>query len=198
MRIIGFSLILLGFFLLFHPQFEKKVADSEQTKLIETFENLGNPMLDEEIPHSTPVIVKEKDQSFVEGINGIIRIPKIELEMVIFEDADQDSLRKGIGMIQANKELGVNNVGLAGHRSTTYGKQFNRLDELGMNDIVEVQLQSSTYKFKVIKTFVVDQTEVEVLNDQSEPLLTLVTCTPIGKRHPTDRLIVQAKLINNG
>lgn len=37
-------------------------------------------------------------------------------------------------MIEPEKEFGINNVGLAGHRAITHGKQFNRLDELAPND----------------------------------------------------------------
>ena len=47
------------------------------------------------------------------------------------------------------------------------------------------------YRFVIVKTFVVDRTQVEVLDDQAEPLLTLVTCTPVGAKNPRERLIVQ-------
>ena len=199
MRIlISVCFLLLGSFLLFYPQVEKRVSDSKQEQLIEAFENLGNTSIDEETesPLEVQANADEGQLARLNGARGIVRIPKIDLEMLIFDGSSESSLTKGIGMIEPKKEFGVNNVGLAGHRSTTKGKQFNRLDELSLRDIVEVKTEEGTYEYEVIQTFVVDQKEVEVLEDTKEPLLTLVTCTPLGKRNPTDRLIVQAKLKN--
>ena len=199
MRIlISVCFLLLGSFLLFYPQVEKRVSDSKQEQLIEAFENLGNTSIDEETesPLEVQANADEGQLARLNGARGIVRIPKIDLEMLIFDGSSESSLTKGIGMIEPKKEFGVNNVGLAGHRSTTKGKQFNRLDELSLRDIVEVKTEEGTYEYEVIQTFVVDQKEVEVLEDRKEPLLTLVTCTPLGKRNPTDRLIVQAKLKN--
>lgn len=92
------------------------------------------------------------------------------------------------------KKFSVNNVGIAGHRSLAHGKHFNRLGELAVNDEIEIMTKDGTLEFVVADTFIVDQKEVDVLNDKDEPLITLVTCTPIGKKNPTDRLIVQGKL----
>lgn len=195
-RIISICFILLGFYLLFYPQIEKKFFNAKQQHLIEAFENLGNTSFYQEV--AQPIEVKanpdEEELRLLDGARGIIRIPEIDLEMMIFDGATPSSLTKGIGMIEPDKEFGTRNIGLAGHRSTTPGKQFNRLDELALHDIVEIQTKASHYEFEIVRTFVVDQTEIEVLKDGQEPLLTLVTCTPLGKKNPTDRLIVQAKL----
>ncbi|WP_144512803.1 class D sortase [Bacillus sp. FJAT-22090] len=197
-RIISIGFLLLGFFLLFYPQIEKKLYDTKQEQLIEAFENLGETIPYEEAvsPVEVQANAGDKELSLLNGARGIIRIPKIDLEMMIFEGATPNSLTKGIGMIEPDKQFGVNNIGLAGHRATTTGKQFNRLDELIPHDIVEVQTEAATYEFEIVQTFVVDRTEIEVLQDGQEPLLTLVTCTPLGKKNPTDRLIVQAILKN--
>lgn len=196
-RIVGIVFLLLGFFLLFYSQIEKKVSDNRQARLVEAFENLGNTNTYEEAVSPTEVQDSTDEEKLIllDGARGIVEIPKIDLEMVIFEGASENSLKKGIGMIEPDKEFGVNNVGLAGHRATTRGKQFNRLDELVPGDQVEVQTEVGTYDYEVVRTFVVDRTAIEVLQDGQDPLLTLVTCTPLGKKNPTDRLIVQAKLI---
>lgn len=181
---------------LFYPKIEKKVSDAKQKKLIETFRQLGNTRAHLEISPTTEVQVNhaQNQMGLLDGARGIIRIPKIDLEMLIFEGANETSLRNGVGMIEPEKRFGINNIGLAGHRAITYGKQFNRLDELVPND--EIKIKTSTYEFVVVQTFVVDRSEVEVLTDKKEPFLTLVTCTPTGKKNPKDRLIVQAKLVH--
>ena len=197
-RIISICFLLLGFYLLVYPQIEKKLFDTEQQQIIEAFENLGDASSYEETAWSIEVQAStDADElGLLDGARGIIRIPKIDLEMMIFDGATPSSLTKGIGMIEPDKQFGIHNIGLAGHRSITHGKQFNRLDELALHDIVEIQTESRNYEFEIVRTFVVDQTEIKVLKDGQEPLLTLVTCTPLGKKNPTDRLIVQAKLKN--
>ena len=196
-RAISVVFLLLGFFFLFHSKLEKLFLDHHQEELIEAFESLGSTSASGQAILASEVQISDREGklSLLNGARGILRIPKIDFEMVIFDGTSEDVLGKGIGMIEPHKEIGINNVGLAGHRSTTFGKQFNRLDELEHHDILEVKTEEATYEFEVVKTFIVDRTEVEVLEDANAPLLTLVTCTPAGVKNPTDRLIVQAKLI---
>lgn len=201
MRIVwSLAFVIAGLFLLFYPQIEKGFSDAKQDKLIEAFEQLGNT--GENVETTSPIEVQlDKDHgqlALLDGARGVIRIPKIDLEMLIFEGSNEASLSKGVGMIEPEKEFGINNVGLAGHRAITHGKQFNRLDELAPNDEIEVKTKTGIYEFVIVQTFVVDRTNVKVLTDKKEQFLTLVTCTPIGKKNPTDRLIVQAKLKHKG
>ena len=192
---IGF--ILIGILLLSYPQIEKRASDAKQQQLIEAFEQLGTISEQVEAIPTTEVasIPPPPEQlALLDGARGVIRIPKIDLQMMIFEGSDEAALSKGVGMIEKEKQFGKNNVGLAGHRAIAYGKQFNRLDELAPSDEIEIKTKTDTYEFVVVETFVVNRTEVEVLSDKKEPLLTLVTCTPVGSKDPVDRLIVQAKL----
>lgn len=203
-KIAGILLIVVGFAVVFFPQLEKQFYNREQRQLIATFEQLGNTeQIELASIHSeeTPT-VKKNTQSINEPSNpldnarGIIHIDKIDLEMVIFDGTSPEALGKGIGMIEPKKKIGVNNIGLAGHRAVAKGKQFNRLGELTVNDEIRVTTEDGTYDFVIVDSFVVHQSEVSVLDDQDEPLLTLVTCTPLGTANPPDRLIVQAALVN--
>ncbi|MGZ0051550.1 class D sortase [Brevibacillus gelatini] len=197
MRLLfGIGFILAGLAFLFYPQWEKKVYEQKQQQLIDAFELLAseNEYLATEKAAQTHTAQTAVPTAMLEGAIGVIRIPKIDLEMMIFAGANEAVLSKGAGMIEPEKEFGKNNVGLAGHRGATRGKQFNRLDELVPNDAIEIQTKTANYEFIVMDTFVVDRNQVEVLADQREPLLTLVTCTPVGAKNPTKRLIVQARL----
>ncbi|CEH31233.1 class D sortase [Aneurinibacillus migulanus] len=195
---VGF--LITGLVLLFYPQIEKEISDAKQKKLIEAFEQLGNTSAHLETAPVTEIQANQaQDQmELLDGARGVIRIPKIDLKLLIFEGSGEASLRKGIGMIEPEKEFGINNVGLAGHRAIAHGRLFNRLDELVPNDEIEVKTKTGVYEFVIAQTFVVDRSEVGVLTDKKEPFLTLVTCTPIGKKNPTDRLIVQARLKSKG
>ncbi|WP_048601379.1 class D sortase [Rubeoparvulum massiliense] len=211
MRLVwGICSILIGLVFILYPQIEKVALDAEQKALIEAFEGLGT--INDAMESTLPQLPQLNDQqqlnyppqqqefshadelALLDGVKGVIRIPKIDAALPIFDGAGEASLRKGVGIIESEKEFGVHNVGLAGHRAIAYGKQFNRLDELMPDDEIEVQTRTHIYQFTVVQSFVVDRTEVGVLADQEEPLITLVTCTPIGVENPTDRLIIQARL----
>jgi sortase A len=191
----GAGSVFLGLGLVLYPQIEKMLLDSKQKKLIAAFEMIGEK-------NSTTITSSTagggKDTSLEDGIRGVILIPRIDAAIPIFEGADEKSLSLGVSMIEPEKQFGVHNVGIAGHRAFAYGKQFNRLDELSVNDEIEIKTQQGNYKFVVDQTLIVDRTEVEVLRDKSNPYITLVTCTPIGEENPKKRLIVQAKLKVNG
>lgn len=187
------AFIMVGFFLLLYPQIEKRISENKEQELIEAFEQIA--YIEEPVINTS---TKETSKDRLDDVRGVIRIPKIDLEMPIIDGATHTALNKGVGMIEPEKEFGINNIGLAGHRSATYGKQFNRLDELSPNDEIQVKTKKGSYTFVISKTFVVHRTEVEVIADKHEPLVTLVTCTPIGEEDPIDRLIVQAKLKSKG
>lgn len=193
--LLSAGFILAGLFLLFYPQWETAVSAQKQEQLIVAFEQLSNvsEQIETAASEDPPAPQIQEPLAMLEGARGVIRIPKIDLKMMIFEGADKHALSKGVGLVEPDKEFGVNNVGLAGHRGITHGKQFNRLDELAPNDEIEIKTKTATYQFVVVKAFVVDRTQVEVLEDQKKPLITLVTCTPVGAKDPKDRLIVQAE-----
>lgn len=190
--VVGIGFVIVGLLLLFYPQIERVVSSAEQKQLIDAFEQLGTLELDELIAENE--IEQLEERPILKDARGIIRIPTIDAELMIFESILETALSRGVGMIEPDKEIGKNNVGLAGHRAIAHGKLFNRLDELKENDTLFVQTKTNSYEFTVVETFVVDRTEIDVLQDKPEPYLTLVTCTPVGAKLPTDRLIVQAKL----
>jgi len=209
-RVVGLLVLLAGIALVFYPQIEKMFYDHEQQALIDSFEQLGDTELLQHLSTDAEGVIQtddvlnveksiasddgKKDKQMLEGAQAILRIDSIDLEMIVFNGATANNLSKGAGIVEPKKKFGVNNVGLAGHRALVKGKQFNRLDELEPNDIIEVTTQDGVLKYEVTRNFVVPKTQVSVLNDTGTPLITLITCTPVGKSNPPDRLIVQAQL----
>lgn len=195
-------LIICGLAIVSYPEFEKRIHQNDQQKLVESFEQLGNTDELERLSTNYENVIQVEeftkstdDQNpLLDGARGILSIDKIDLEMVVFEGTSATELTKGIGMIEPDKKFGVNNIGLAGHRAVAKGKQFNRLGELEVDDEIQVTTTDGIMDFVIVDSFVVHQSEVSVLDDSAEPLITLVTCTPLGSRNPPDRLIVQARL----
>jgi sortase A len=187
--LLGLSFLLVGIFFILQPKIEKNALEKEQKELIKVFEKIAYAN-----PDTSQAEVNKK--SPLTGARGILSIPKIDLEILVFEGTNAGSLKKGAGLIQPEKKIGVQNIGIAGHRGAQYGKQFNRLDELGINDEISFVQNAHRYTFIVTDIFVVDRTQVDVLSEKGEPYLTLVTCTPVGIENPRQRLIVQAVLQN--
>ncbi len=123
---------------------------------------------------------------------GVLRIEKIGLKMPIVNGTSKNSLRVGAGHLIGTSPLGeVGNAALAAHRSHTYGRFFNRLDEIEIGDVIWVETSKGAYKYTVYKILVVEPEDTSVLRrNNRDNVLTLITCDPIITA--THRLIVHA------
>jgi LPXTG-site transpeptidase (sortase) family protein len=86
-----------------------------------------------------------------------------------------------------------NNLVITGHDDQD-GAVFRRLDEVVAGDVVQVYLNSHTYRYAVDALRTVPATQTGVLQPTSGPVLTLITCTPYLVDR--DRLIVRAHLLS--
>lgn len=125
---------------------------------------------------------------------GILTIDKIKLKLPIFSGASNANLKIGVGWMKETASIGQNgNAALAAHRSHTYGRFFNRLDELQIDDTFTISVGDQQYKYVVFNKVVVEPTDVSVLKqNKKEQVVTLITCTPLITA--THRLIIQARL----
>lgn len=122
---------------------------------------------------------------------GLIEIEKIDLIYAIVEGTSDANLGVAVGHMTETKPIGaVGNCAIAGHRGGTSGPYFKNLDELSKGDEVKVtDLLGNVYTYKVTESFVVEPTDVWVVEDTpGVKTLTLITCQDSG----TKRLIVQA------
>ena len=121
-----------------------------------------------------------------------LEAPSIHLSTTVLEGSDDATLARAAGHIEDTALPGHGgNVGIAGHRDTT----FRPVRNLRVGDPLIVRTQTGSYTYRVTRTLVVRPEDVYVLNPSSQPLLTLVTCYPfefIG--HAPKRFIVQAVL----
>jgi sortase A len=122
-----------------------------------------------------------------------IKIPKINVDVVVVEGTTQSALRAGAGHYpQTPLPCEAGNVAIAGHR-TTYGKPFHNLDQLAPGDEItlETPIGSCRYILEAVP-FVVAPTDTHVVDQTDRSMLTLTTCHPKGSAR--QRLIVQAVL----
>lgn len=126
---------------------------------------------------------------------GVLKIEKINLSLPILEGATERNLLIGAAKVKGTSVIGeIGNTALAGHRSQTFGRFFNRLDELEIGDSISIETPNGTYQYEIYKKYIVEPDDVSVLNrNRKDKILTLITCTPINTA--THRLIIHAKQI---
>ncbi|REJ08731.1 class E sortase [Microbacterium bovistercoris] len=93
----------------------------------------------------------------------------------------------GIGLYTESKMPGeVGNFSLAGHR-TTWGKPFNKIDKLKLNDAIVVETRDGWYTYRFRTLEYVEPTQTDVLLDvpqmpelsTGERYITLTACSPL-------------------
>jgi len=106
---------------------------------------------------------------------AILRIPKIALEVPVFNDTDDLTLNRGVGRILGTAQIGrPGNLGIAGHRDGF----FRGLKDIGPGDYIEILRPGGTDRYAVSQVQIVTPADTYVLNSVPKPTLTLVTCFP--------------------
>lgn len=123
---------------------------------------------------------------------AILRIPKIHLEVPVFNDTDDLTLNRGVGRILGTARIGeIGNLGLAGHRDGF----FRGLQDIESGDVIELVRATHLDQYIVTEISVVTPEHTSVLRRTTVPTLTLVTCFPfyfIG--HAPKRYIVTSRI----
>lgn len=125
----------------------------------------------------------------------ILRIPSIDSENPVREGTSRSVLSDSLGHESETAYAGQEgNCVVAGHRNYTFGKFFNRLDEVEKDDLIYLDTADKTYTYVVKDIKVVEPEDVEVLEPiEDKETLTLYTCTPIYVA--THRLVIIAERV---
>jgi len=106
---------------------------------------------------------------------GRIEISRIGLAAMMVEGIDEGTLQRAVGHFPGTPlPGGRGNVALAGHRDTF----FRGLRKIRVNDEITLTTLNGSYLYCVDSTKVVDPEETEVLDNDDDDILTLVTCYP--------------------
>ena len=123
---------------------------------------------------------------------GILRIPKINVEVPVLEGTDDLILNRGVGHVTGTANPGENgNVAIAGHRDGF----FRGLKDVVVGDKIELVTLQQTDTYIIDRITIVERTDVSVLQQRPQSSLTLITCYPfyfIGSA--PQRYIVQASI----
>ena len=138
-------------------------------------------------------------------------IPKINVDVPVTYDIGNDytsqmaAMTKGVAQFAipgADSHPGqIGNTVIAGHSSNDlldggdYKFIFAQLDKLNVGDTIYTNYNSKRYTYTVTKKEVVKPSEVsKLVYPTTKPMLTLLTCTPIGTS--LNRLLVTAEQVS--
>ena len=142
----------------------------------------------------------EQGESYVDLLNigeslGYITIPKIDVNLPIYNGTSQDVLSKGVGhMEQSSYPLGgvSTHCVLTGHRGLPSAVLFTDLDKLEIGDEFYLHVLDEILAYKVDQIKVVEPNEsgdLEIIDGKD--YCTLVTCTPYAIN--SHRLLVRGE-----
>ncbi len=123
---------------------------------------------------------------------ALLRIPKIHLEVPVFDGTDDLTLDRGAGRIAGTARPGQQgNIGIAGHRDGF----FRGLKDVTQGDEITLVYPDAVVTYIVDRITVVTPQDVSVLQPRPVSSITLVTCYPfyfVGSA--PERYIVSAVL----
>lgn len=222
MRWLSLALIITGITVFSYPKLSDMYYERQQAKLIEQWQQsfqtiavieedteqeksgMVQPALDAPKPepetaeHTAETELEEAASrprvEIHEDMDGILYIDKIDLQLPILRGATEHNMKTTVASIENTGALGeAGNYAIAGHRNRTFGRNFNRLDELVAGDLIEIDSGTANYAFVVTEKLYVLPEDVWVLESEGvDQEVTLVTCHPIETG--THRLIIKGVL----
>ena len=169
---------------------EARAAKSDSKTFRATAEAATSVPLNERVDDPVALIFFRGDAQVI----GRLDIAALKISVPIMSDYESQSLRDGIGHIPGTANAGgLGTMGLAGHRDT----YFRALKDIQLGMEIRITTKAGSYHYLVDSTEIVLPEAVRVLDIQSQPELTLITCYPfyyVGAA--PQRFIVHAHLVS--
>ncbi len=111
---------------------------------------------------------------------GHLRIPQLDVDMVLVNGTDSATLKRGPGRFAGERSYMPGEghlVYVAGHR-TTYSAPFSDIDDLDRGDRVVVEVPYATFEYRVTRHEIVRADELRVLRSRGREVLALQACHP--------------------
>lgn len=173
----------------------KAEQEARNKKIAEEGTNPGtDPFADERKEENEPAPSKDYYESHT---IGVIRIPKIDVKLPIFDRTTEVFLNKGATLLEGTSyPTGGENTHsvISAHRGLPEAKLFTDLPELTEGDHFYIEINNETLAYEVDQIKEIEPTVTENLQiEQGQDLVTLLTCTPYMIN--THRLLVRGHRI---
>lgn len=168
----------------------KETEASEYNKKIQnTMQTFSDPFREQDGEHKGSTV----DMLNIGDVMGHIEIPKIDVNLPIYQGTTEEVLSRGIGQLnETSLPVGGESTHtvLTGHRGLPSALMFTHLDKIEKKDIFYIHTLDKVLAYQVdqIKVVLPNETE-DLLVVQGEDYATLITCTPYGVN--THRLLVR-------
>ena len=132
------------------------------------------------------------------GLIGYLDIPRLNLKEAIYHGTTDDVLAKGIGHLP-DTSFPIGGFGthcvLSAHTGLPSAELFTNLPEVKEGDIYYIYVLNDMLAYRVDQIKVVEPDDIsDLLVEQAEDYVTLVTCTPYGLN--THRLLVRGTRVS--
>jgi len=121
-----------------------------------------------------------------------IQIPAIGVDAPTVEGDDWEALKQGAGHHVGSANPGESDNCIISAHNDIFGEIFRDLPDLDLGDDIFVYTISQVYHYAVTQKRIIEPTEVNVMQDTSSPVLTLISCYPYGI--DTHRIVVIGEL----
>lgn len=173
-------------------EMDQKKLDAAKEAASKYNEQLSNVLLEDASEENDTTVSYVDMLGLGEGI-GYITIPKIDVNLPIYEGTNDDVLSNGIGhMSQSSFPIGGESTHcvLTGHRGMPGAVLFTNLDQLQVGDYFFLHVLDEILAYQVDQIKVVEPEETSDLEIiPGEDYCTLITCTPYAVN--THRLLVR-------
>lgn len=220
-KVLKVILYICGIFCIVYPIYSKFLSFKNQTEIIYNYnkeiETMDKEILEDKLkksekfndenasqikvvdPNEINVDDASSSYSFLElgEMVGTINIPKININLPIYEGITSTNLTKGVAHMEdtslPNGDINTHSI-LAGHTGISQAEIFDNLNELEIDDEFYISFYGNITKYRVIEKRVVLPDDTSSLKiEENRCLVTLVTCTP--KTVNTHRLLVTGEKI---
>ena len=124
---------------------------------------------------------------FEYGEIGFIIIPILDIKAPIREGTTKEILKYSVGHFEQTN-LWNGNVALASHNGGSYAHYFSRINELRNGEEIIYITNMGERRYKVVENKIIEETEMNILEDTKENIITLITCVK-GKRNKRQCII---------
>ena len=119
-----------------------------------------------------------------------VTIKKINVNAEIADGVTPDVLNKYVGHFKQSG-YASGNIALAAHNRGYAVNYFNKIKELNIGDEIEYSYMGKVQVYLVYENRVIEDTNVEVVENTSENIITLITCV---ENKPAQRRCIRGKL----
>lgn len=135
-------------------------------------------------------VVKARSQTSNIQLAGQIVIPKIKLHLPIGLGVSNTTLALAAGTMREDQKMGTGNYPLAGHHmvdpSILFGPLYTKAQK---GQLIYLTDMKKVYVYKIYKRQFIAATDVNVINQTKQKIVTLVTCDATG----AGRLMIRGK-----